>query len=269
MQRLDFRLPGFVRLTWASDQARHHWRPRLDRLRDGLAHAALARITAGRAGCAIACPSPSGLPGLTRAVHDHGLDITGLDRAGLQPSGGFDRLLLGRSTDLARFMAGQWQGADGMGEQGRLLGLAPCCADARKQRHHAGWSDAVWPWASQWAGSFPASPITLPDGLDYHPLLARIGLNPHPDIPCHPHCPHPWGIMDGLAPDDAHLLRHVLDWPVHWSALHGMAQVKTPVLRFICDTDALAAPLAIHHPGKSWPDHGARGLGFLFLAQID
>jgi hypothetical protein len=49
---------------------------------------------------------------------------------------------------------------------------------------------------------------------------------------------------------------------MEWSALHGIAEVRTPVFKLATDTDASAATYVVRHHGGGYPEHGATGLVF-------
>jgi len=57
-------------------------------------------------------------------------------------------------------------------------------------------------------------------------------------------------------------LREILSWPVSWSALHGIAEIKTPVMKIITNTEATAVRYLVRQHGTVFPQEGARGLGF-------
>jgi hypothetical protein len=57
-------------------------------------------------------------------------------------------------------------------------------------------------------------------------------------------------------------LREVFRWPLEWSALHGIAEVRTPILKFSFPTDATATALMVRWQGDIYPEMGARGIGF-------
>ena len=59
-------------------------------------------------------------------------------------------------------------------------------------------------------------------------------------------------------------LEEILNWPASWSALHGIAQVKTPVLKVSTRTDATAHEFVVRRPGARMPDEAAAGLVFPF-----
>jgi hypothetical protein len=54
----------------------------------------------------------------------------------------------------------------------------------------------------------------------------------------------------------------ILDWSVQWSALHGIAEIKTPVLKVSARTDATPAEYVVRRPGGLRPREAASGLGF-------
>ena len=64
-------------------------------------------------------------------------------------------------------------------------------------------------------------------------------------------------------------LEEILNWPASWSALHGIAEVKTPVLKASTRTDATAHEFVVHRRGRRVPDEAAAGLGFPFERPID
>ncbi len=57
-------------------------------------------------------------------------------------------------------------------------------------------------------------------------------------------------------------MREILSWPAEWSALHGIAEIKTPVLKVSTRTDATAKKYVVRRQGEKYPAEGARGLGF-------
>src|SRR5262249_56063041 len=57
-------------------------------------------------------------------------------------------------------------------------------------------------------------------------------------------------------------LLEVLDWPTEWSALHGIAEIRTPVLKIIPRTDATPHKYVVRWQGRNYPAEGAHGLGF-------
>jgi SAM-dependent methyltransferase len=55
---------------------------------------------------------------------------------------------------------------------------------------------------------------------------------------------------------------------VEWSALHGIAEVRTPVLKVSTRTDATSRRYTVRRRGDSFPIEGAQGLSFPFQAPV-
>ena len=62
-------------------------------------------------------------------------------------------------------------------------------------------------------------------------------------------------------------LGEILGWPLEWSALHGIAEIKTPVLRASARTDATPRKYVVRWEGESYPEGGASGLRFPSLGR--
>lgn len=54
----------------------------------------------------------------------------------------------------------------------------------------------------------------------------------------------------------------VLSWPVEWSALHGIAEVKTPIFKMAYNTDTTAGKYTLQLQSDTYPENGLRGLLF-------
>lgn len=103
-------------------------------------------------------------------------------------------------------------------------------------------------------------------------LLAPLGLLPLDYAPCSFTCPpslsaaRAWveaarscgfaGEMDDL--------EALLSWPAEWSALHGIAETRTPILKMATDTDATAETYRVQLLSDKYPAEGVAGLRFPF-----
>jgi SAM-dependent methyltransferase len=59
-------------------------------------------------------------------------------------------------------------------------------------------------------------------------------------------------------------IEEILSWPVSWSALHGIAEVKTPILKASTRSDATAREFVVRRHGHRTPAEAATGLRFPF-----
>ena len=54
----------------------------------------------------------------------------------------------------------------------------------------------------------------------------------------------------------------MFQWPVEWSALHGIAEIRTPILKMARNTDMMESKRVLRRPGSAFPEEGARGDSF-------
>ncbi|HEX2251659.1 MAG TPA: hypothetical protein VHQ65_00155, partial [Thermoanaerobaculia bacterium] len=121
------------------------------------------------------------------------------------------------------------------------------------------------------AGDAEAGDAGAQPSWETNRLLARLGLRVLPHAPCRPGCPASRELAHGLValgeaavPQETAWLREILSWPMAGSALHGIWEVKTPVLKLLADAEWTAAPRIATHPGTAFPAEGARGVRFPF-----
>lgn len=157
-------------------------------------------------------------------------------------------------------------------------GTAPCCRAASAEiqpGQAAACDDPVWLFAVRSNHANPAEPsgiITLDAPWNVNPLLAPLGLRAWEAWPCHAKC-------QAAAESSARLMHRALEsphvealrwlsdalaWPASWSALHGIVEVKTPVLRYIRNTGQTPRRLQVNWAGAHYPELAGRGLRFPF-----
>jgi hypothetical protein len=144
-----------------------------------------------------------------------------------------------------------WRAGDVAG-LGAMLGLPCCCmqahvADDPLQRPE--WAALQGKGLTSWQTNY---------------TLHRLGLSPAPWLPCRPDCAR---TLDWLADQEPSAgLDEILSWPLDWSALHGIAQVLTPVFRLVHDTVATGRKTQ-HVRGalEMAPAESATGLVFPYL----
>ncbi|HYW72194.1 MAG TPA: hypothetical protein VE961_14255, partial [Pyrinomonadaceae bacterium] len=103
-------------------------------------------------------------------------------------------------------------------------------------------------------------------------LPARLDVLPFAHEPCSMDCQasramaEAWvktGRANGFreAMDD---LETLLSWPMEWSRLHGIAELKLPILKLVANTDATAQAYRVQILSDNYPDEGVSGLNFPF-----
>ncbi len=289
MERLDFVLPEFTRLAWVSDRAEQVWRPRLDRIAAARAEIEWRSVLDGVRACAVTMASPEEFLTLGARWAEVGLNALPVEMQGVSgqpytaaaipaaPGQPFVfRFVLGRPTDVTSFKAA-WDEGD-QEAIGDHLGYPSCCRAFFEQVwvDHA-MVDTTWPMALQ-SNAVPDGTTTIEvSGAPHANILWRwMDVRAVPHLPCRFDCPETTELGERLVAvgraagfdQEMDWLVEVLSWPVEWSALHGIAEVKTPVLKVSTRTDATARRHVVRRRGDSYPSEGVNGLAFPFEAPV-
>lgn len=282
MERLGFTLDDFTRVAWVSDQAREAWAPRLARITTAWAEIEWRAVLAGVRSCAVTMASPEEFLVQGSRWAEVGLGALPVEIVGvsgqpysatstpLEPGQPFQfRFVLGKPESLAAFKAA-WDAGD-QAEIGGLLGYPECCREFfRRVWVDEAMVDTTWPMAA--AGGMPPGETTVEVGgpAQANILWRWMGARAVPHLPCRFDCPATVEFADRLLAvgrasgfgEEMDWLLEVLSWPAEWSALHGIAEIKTPVLKVVTRTDATARRYAVRRLSKAYPAEGARGLSF-------
>jgi hypothetical protein len=285
---LDFVLPGFSRHTWTSGTARDEWEPRMDRIRPALQDLIVESVNRGRRPCGVVRARHSELDALARRCAGRGMAVAPIEPApspkstaavtanyaletlvcGPMPTG-TATAVVGRSADLEA-LAALW-GGGACAEVATLLGYPSCCREflaglVDEHRLDATWSVAHNSDTSTNDRSYVAIRAQHETNLLWAPM--SITLLPH--IPCQFGCAASLEVGRELVDlarvigYDAEIgwVQQILSWPVQWSALHGIGETKTPILKMATRTDATAAKHTLDWQGAGGPESGTPGLSF-------
>lgn len=282
LDRLDWTLPEFTRVAWTSDEAREVWAPRLERLSELAREVEWHAVAAGVRACAWKLLSAEDFARDAPMWADCGLAARPLQKVAASsaysnrarpPASGERfavRVVIGRPEDVDRF-AGAWT-SDDHDQVGALLGYPPCCRRFFTKywiEHRC--LDTTWPMALASAGEPAGTTIEVAADRPATNVLWRwVGVRAVPHLPCGFACAatvrfaealrkisESLGFLDELGWQD-----EILSWPVEWSALHGIAEVKNPILKISTQTDATAGKHVVRWLGTRYPKEGAKGLGF-------
>lgn len=262
MERLDFVLPEFTRLSWVSDPAREVWEPRLRRITKAWFAIEWLAVLSGVRRCGVTVASSEDL--ITRGGE---WVKSGLSALPLEIQG---RIVVGPPVELAAFKAA-WDAGDNQ-EIGRLLGYPKCCLDFFQAVWvDQGLVDTTWPMALRTAApKNGANTIEVAGPAESNILWRWMGIRAVPHLPCRFDCADTVRLgkrfveVGRLAGYDQEMdcLLDILSWPVEWSALHGIAEIKTPVLKVSTRTDATPSKYVVRRQGGAYPGEGAQGLMF-------
>jgi hypothetical protein len=283
--RLAFRLPEFTRTSWVSAAAREEWAPCFERIGRAWGEIEWLSVAGGVRPCGLVSIAP---PDYAReavrwaagGVLSLPLRIEGMSRHSYAsesspPEPGKPyvfRVILSRSLDLAMRLAEAWR-ADDDDMIGELLGYPSCCrrafVDVRSKRRC---TDTTWQMAVSTARPVPSPDLTVElAGAPFGNVLWRwMGVRAVPHLPCRFDCRETLNLGRKLLDlgagagyvDEMDCLKQVLSWPVEWSALHGIAEIKTPIMKVSTRTDATARKRVVRFQGEAYPEAGASGLRF-------
>jgi hypothetical protein len=275
-----FQLPDFLRIAWVSDDARAIWSERIDRIRAVWPQVAIQRVRDGPGGCVIRAVPSWHVFRLQAAARRAGVSSAVLGTRGLAiPASGLGEqtplpgrpyvydLAFGSASEVE--WASRWWDERNFTGAFELAGHPACCLAFQRETEFAGRIDPLWVIPGG-EGVDCGLVRTLPPGALSAPFWRWLQLEPVMQLPCSFHClslaelENSWiesAIRCGFHEEMA-WLTELLDWPLEWSSLHGIAEIRTPILKLCGTTDAEDRPHRLRLLGGSYPERGASGLGF-------
>lgn len=275
--RADFTMPDFGRLVWANDTVRDRHAPALNEIARVWSDVQWRSVDAGLRRCAQLVVYADSYASQVEQARKHGLKtvVLRVEEAAIlrNPSSGPPlvlTLVVGKAADTKAFKSA-WIRRDDAAI-GRLLGYPACCRgffDHLVADGHA--ADPTWFIAANTGGATrDANTVTVAGPRALNILLRYIGVRTIPHLPCRLNCADSAhsasGFLDlagslgfGAAREAA---LDILNWPAEWSAVHGIAEIKTPVMKISTRTTRTAGKFVVRWLGGRFPPDGARGLAF-------
>lgn len=283
LDTLGFNLPDFNRQSWVSELACDRWKERILTFARSSAETGWHSVALGIRPCSLCWLSADELLVWYTRSRKCGLRILPLTMRKPKSDGyafldGYAhlknqllfRIVVGKKSDVACFKT-LWRRGDHAGI-GRLLGYPECCCQffeqvvVRDQLIDNTWPTA-WNTASPSVGTRMLE-IDCPEVLNT--LWRTIGVVIIPHLPCSFRCERSLRFGEALitvARDigygaEMNWAVEMLRWPAEWSALHGIAEIKTPILKISSNTVATAHKYVVRWLGSSYPKEGASGISF-------
>jgi hypothetical protein len=280
-ERLSFVLPDFARYSWVNEAARRTWEPRLSRISQAWSEIEWRSVSDGARECSLLWVAPTLLPSLIRQWEM--LHLSAIQLASDRCNFGHDHranstyglvcILVG-ALERVKQLRDAWNSSDDEAV-GALMGYPRCCRaffrDVWIDEHCI---DTTWGMAERTAKvKFDGSvDIELPEEVMpfANMLWRRLGVRAVPHLPCRFDCVPSIefgrrlleiGKSHGYV-DEMEWIAEILSWPVEWSGLHGIAEIKSPILKMSTRTDATAGKRTVRYIGTKYPEEGVSGLGF-------
>jgi uncharacterized protein (DUF4213/DUF364 family) len=267
-ERLDFDLPPFIRVAWAGLAAETVWKPRLELIRRAWTEIEWRAVAEKMRPCAVANLPVADFVSMSPVWARHGLAAMPMEPQPLPAGGGF-RLVVGELGNVARFHEA-WDTGNHT-DMAALLGCPSCCHHA----HHETWvehgfEDTTWDSSVATARGNGQPSIELAGPPEANVLWRWLGIRMIPHLPCRFDCEASVAAGKQMAAlgrrhgfrNEMDWLEEIHSWPIEYSALHGIAIIKTPILKISTRTDATAAKHVVRFKGERYPAEGARGCAF-------
>jgi hypothetical protein len=287
--RLPFLLPEFCRTSWVSDRARATWESRLKGISSAWSAIETASVQSGVRNAAIINIRPEVLESRTAKFEQIGMVVKVLAKVKARscysssiepprPGDAFSfRVAVGKPDAVERVARAHQQRDERT--IGTDLGYPSCCSEF----FCVTWVDAklrdtTWPMSVATAGAKINDEFSVEcGGAPQANILWRwMGVRAVPHLPCRFDCEQTVAFAENMLSVGRSIgferevedMLTILSWPVEWSALHGIAEVKTPILKFVTRTDATAYKYRVRRNGTSYPLEGAIGLVFPYQAPL-
>lgn len=278
MDRLPFRLPDFTRRQWVSPRSREVWEPRLQAIALAWSEIERQSVEAGVRRAALTNVRPDQLGADSEWAARRGLILMPLRQLARaadysassvapRPGQEWDYRAVYLRPETAGAWADAWRSSDDH-VLGDLLGYPLCCRDffqrvwVRDQQ-----IDTTWAMHQRPTGEA----IDVKDVHPYNQILGRwAGYRAVPHLPCSWACGRT-RILGAVLLDLGRKIGHgramdwleeALAWPYEWSALHGIAEIRSPILRIATRTDATASRYTVRVRSDHYPEDGAAGTRF-------
>lgn len=282
IERLSFVLPDFTRLLWASEEAQTVWGARLRAIGRAWFDIEWRAVAAGVRRSAITVVNAETLVESSARWLDRGLAAWPFEIQGNTDSYASTpvayqqgmpfvfRVVVGRLDDLRAFRTA-WTASDDR-TIGELLGYPACCTSFfRRTWVDEQLVDTTWAMACGTAGERNGHRTLDVSGPPEANILWRwMGVRAVPHLPCRFDCPATVALgrrlvevgRDAGYAQEMDWLMEILRWPIEWTALHGIAEIRTPILKVSTRTDATPVRYAVRREGETYPAEGAKGLVF-------
>lgn len=247
MNIIHIPMPPVARLTWNSGPARDYWAPRMARAKALCRRLEMESVRHGLRDAGILSMSPETIDAWTES----GGKFVEIAKADPQDTHALSLKENGRPfgvicRDVAKGEAikkAYWAREDA--EVGHLQGYPGCCVDFFNRAWTAGFIDPIWQQAAGFDHPVKQTRIHV-KGHPYCNVVLRVfGLRLAPMLPHSFDCPeciaqvHPLVTLAmDLDPAAATDLLTLLEMPLRWDCLKGIAIIHTPIFR--CHVNSVA-----------------------------
>jgi hypothetical protein len=274
-------LPDWTRWSWRSMDERAWYKPQFQQASVAYQNIERMSVVKGIRPAAYHNVAKNGLVEATRWAHQHGILCVPFSLTG--PTGAYSSTAQNYTDHnfqyrvfyvRPEFYKDAYPATNE--ELGKLLGYPECCRAAFEATWGQGQVDSTWEQTS--AGKTPDGPFGC------NTLLRWMGLRFVSHMPCTYQCSASKTIADQMMAlglemgyhDEMALIKEVLNWPVKWSRLFGIAEIVTPALKISTRTDWTPTKQEFFRKGHyirvtkdMWADNGFGSADAMWAAHTD
>jgi hypothetical protein len=284
MQRLDFKLPDFCRISWVSEAARARWEPVMTSARQLVADLEVQTVLLGMRECALVAIPESHFEAHAHQMMDVGLSIEVLEKVAI--SCGYASTLRPATSGPSSMWCAVGRKAQTNNAfacfkdvnttvLGKSLGYPECCiAFFNEIWNQGGFIDTTWPMAQRTKSQNHASQVEVHVAVrpENNILLRWVGVRPVFHLPCCFDCTATFELARAIRQAARDLgregetdgLYEMLAMPAEWSALHGIAEIVTAAFRIVARTDATGEKYVVRLNSAELSKQAPSGLTFPF-----
>ncbi|MCX8008246.1 MAG: DUF483 domain-containing protein [Patescibacteria group bacterium] len=276
MKRLNFVLPDWTRVIWSSARAKEVWEPRIQKISNAFLEIEKQLVFSGKKMSTLsfiskenyeyACkhiPSPYILHILEETYISNSYSNSTHGNILHHPKNGYR--IVYTSPEHIEDWNDAWKRNDNE-KVGLLLNYPKCCIKFFQK---------YWVEERFVDTTYPMSLNGTEGPKECNILLRWIGVRAVSHLPCSFSCDETYKIgRENIEfgrqlgyNEEMDWLEEMLLWPVQWSALHGIAEIKTPILKISTRTDATGDLVVVDKIGYSYPEEGAVGNKFPYVVK--
>jgi hypothetical protein len=271
-------LPRFSRKMWVSEEARRVWAPRFADFAQRWRQIEWLTVVHGVRPCALVSVTRPEMVPMATSLASHGLRVTPVAVRMRSTGDGKQEVfhaVVGDSRHAAEFKSAWDAGNDEA--TGRLLGYPSCCCEFYHQVvSESGSTDCVLRIG---CGGRRENIPTVRDANgppEVNPFLRSVGLQLIPHLPCDFNCQGSLSLARNFIAaaraaqygDAVDAALQALSWPLEWTALHGISETRTPILKISQRAERTHVKHTIHRSSPVYPIEGAPALRTLLGAPI-
>ncbi|NTU73542.1 radical SAM protein, partial [Candidatus Roizmanbacteria bacterium] len=272
-EKHHFVMPKFVRHAFVGKEQKEIWEPRMAAIRSALGCVGVLAVAKERVPVSVVRVAPSDVLRIHNLAASHNLHAHLLSP---ETHARVERLVIGREKNIIAYLhaldiavSGTAKGFDAFDTIADLRGIPECCQSSCKELPDYGLFEPVW---RRDLNKYPSDLFYLTCSPMLNPLLHHIGydlLGYQPRaISCEKSKSRVEKYLDlgresGFS-QEIDWLEEMLDWPMEWSSLHGIAEVKTGVFRIAYATKYTSDRVTIHYHGRTLSPYAARGVSFAY-----